>query len=104
MGPACGAGPALGCVVNVACAARRPSTDQPAVRELGDELLRQAEAQRHDLPPIVDFDQDEIEAVLRRASQLGAHTHEPGRARLGHSRRDRRPGWYPGLGGGSSGG
>ncbi|MEZ5377857.1 MAG: hypothetical protein R2733_15225 [Acidimicrobiales bacterium] len=53
----------------------RPSTDQPAVRELGDELLRQAEAQRHDLPPIVDFDQDEIEAVLRRASQLGAHTH-----------------------------
>ncbi len=49
--------------------------DQPAVSELGDELLRQAEAHRHDPPPIVDFDRDEIEAILRRASQLGANNH-----------------------------
>ncbi len=49
--------------------------DQPAVSELGDELLRQAEAQRYHPAPVVDFDHDEIEAILRRASELGAHTH-----------------------------
>ena len=50
------------------------SLEQPGVAQLGDELLRQAEATRYDPPPIVDFDRDEIEAILRRASELGART------------------------------
>ncbi len=47
---------------------------QPALAQLGEELLRQAEAQRNQPLPIVEFDGDEIGAILRRASELGAAT------------------------------
>ncbi len=59
-----------------ASAAATPDLDQAAVTqlggELGDELIRQAEQHRFDPRPIVQFDHDEIEAILRRASELGA--------------------------------
>lgn len=48
--------------------------DQPAVADLGARLIRDAETARFDPPPLVDFDRDEIAAILRRASELGARS------------------------------